>query len=104
MPVRRTAGGHRRYGDVPGVAGSRRTVCSARVSCADQRDDLERQKARLAAYAEAQGWGDAEVMADLGSGMNHTKPGLLRRLGLLLRGEIGRLVVETRDRLRRCWR
>ena len=85
------------------AAGERpdRTVCYARVSGADQRDDLERQKVRLAAHAAAQGWPEVEGIADLGSGMNHKKRGLLRLLGLVLNGAVRRVVVEHRDRLLR---
>jgi putative resolvase len=95
-PVLRTPGGHRRYGEVS-AAGERpdRTVCYARVSCADQRDDLERQKVRLAAHAAAQGWPEVEGIADLGSGMNHKKRGLLRLLGLVLNGAVRRVVVDA---------
>ena len=82
------------------AAGERpdRTVCYARVSGADQRDDLERQKVRLAAHAAAQGWPEVEGIADLGSGMNHKKRGLLRLLGLVLNGAVRRVVDAPAER------
>jgi len=77
------------------------TICYARVSSADQRDDLARQADRLAAHAAARGWTDVEIISDLGSGMNYQKRGLLRLLKLILHGKLQRLVLENRDRLLR---
>ena len=99
-PKLRTIGGHRRYA-ADEEENNGRTVCYARVSSSDQKDDLERQKARLAAYAEASGWTNAEVIADLGSGMNYRKHGLRRLLTMVLTGEVNRLVIENKDRLLR---
>jgi putative resolvase len=100
-PTTRTAGGHRRYGDVPVAPQDGATILYARVSCSDQKDDLERQKARLVAYATSSGWQNCELIADLGSGLNFKKRGLLKLLDLLLRGNIARLVIENKDRLLR---
>ncbi len=97
-PTLRTLGGHRRYGEVTQSA-STRTVLYARVSSHDQKADLDRQKVRLSAYAEAHGWSDCEVISDLGSGLNFRKRGLLRLLDLIVRGAIARLVIENKDRL-----
>jgi len=99
-PKQRTDGGHRRYAIGEGATGGK-TVCYARVSCADQKDDLERQKVRLSAHAEACGWDEIEVIADLGSGMNCRKRGLQRMLTMIMLGEVSRLVVENKDRLLR---
>jgi predicted site-specific integrase-resolvase len=99
-PTLRTLGGHRRYGEVPQSA-STRTVLYARVSSHDQKEDLERQKVRLNAYAEMNGWSDCEVISDLGSGLNFRKRGILRLLDLIVRGAIARLVIENKDRLLR---
>ena len=55
-PTLRTAGGHRRYGELAGTAAAGKTVLYARVSCSDQKADLERQKARLLAHAAKNGW------------------------------------------------
>ena len=90
VPRYRTPGGHRRY-DVNDIIrlrcdknpAARRVIAYARVSTHDQRKDLETQKLRLQQECAARGWHDAEVIADLGSGMNYTKKGLRRLIGLL---------------------
>lgn len=77
------------------------TVCYARVSTSEQRSDLERQQARLSAYAEQRGWRNIESIADVGSGLNCRKKGLLRLIDLLLKRKVTRLVIENKDRLMR---
>lgn len=71
-------------------------VCYARVSSYKQRDDLERQAERLSAIYPA-----AEVIKDIGSGLNFKRKGLLSLLGRLVRGEKLKVVVAHRDRLAR---
>ena len=51
------------------------TLAYARVSSADQKKDLERQKTVLEMYCAAQGW-NFELISDLGSGMNYRKKGI----------------------------
>lgn len=98
-PTTRTAGHHRRDAATEAAAGDqRKTLVYARVSSHDQKDDLERQKQRLRLHAATQGWTDVEAITDLGSGMNGRKTGLLRLLGMVLRGEAERVVVENKDR------
>ena len=80
--------------DVPQPQG--RTVLYARVSSHDQRDDLERQVRRLREYAERQGWADAEVVTEIGSGLNGKRKKLLK---LLRSPAVARIVVEHRHRL-----
>jgi len=75
-----------------------RTVLYARVSSADGRADLERQVERLKAFAQAQGWQDFEVVAEIGSGLSGKRRKLLR---VLKDPTVGRIVVERRDRLAR---
>jgi predicted site-specific integrase-resolvase len=75
-----------------------RTVLYARVSSANQRADLERQVERLRTFAQAQGWQDFEVVAEIGSGLNGKRRKLLR---VLKDPTVGRIVVEHRDRLTR---
>ena len=53
----------------------------ARVSSRDQKPDLDRQVARLAAWAAASGRPVARVEAEVGPGMNGARSGA--RLGLL---------------------
>jgi putative resolvase len=75
-----------------------RAVLYARVSSADGRADLERQVERLRAFAQAQGWQDFEVVAEIGSGLSGKHRKLLR---VLKDPTVGRIVVEHRDRLAR---
>lgn len=76
------------------------TICYARVSSHDQREDLTRQQELLEAYCAAKGW-RTEVISDLGSGMNFNKRGLLRLLEIILRRKTKRLVLTHKDRLLR---
>ena len=71
-------------------------ICYARVSSYKQRDDLERQASRLAAI-----YPDADIIKDVGSGLNFKRKGLLAILGRLVRGEKLKVVVAHRDRLAR---
>ena len=76
----------------PGVA------LYARVSSSDQKNDLDRQVARLVEYATGSGISPTAVVSEIGSGLNGHCSKLLRRLG---DKEIGTIVVEHRDRLAR---
>ena len=78
-----------------GLAGA---VLYARVSSADQKTDLDRQVARLAAFAAEKGIRVAKVVAEVGSGVNGHRKGLIaaRRSP-----EYGILIVEHRERLAR---
>jgi putative resolvase len=85
------------------VAGSDRvpdqgTVLYARVSAHDQRAELNRQVARLSAWAAGNGIGVAEVVTEVGSGLNGRRPKLAR---LLADPTVTMIVVEHRDRLAR---
>ena len=85
------------------VAGSDRvpdqgTVLYARVSAHDQRADLHRQVARLSMWAAGNGIGVAEVVKEVGSGLNGRRPKLAR---LLADPTVTMIVVEHRDRLAR---
>ena len=70
----------------------------ARVSSHDQRSELDRQLARLVAWATEQGMPVTVTVAEVGSGMNGARPRLRR---LLADGSVGTIVVEHRDRLAR---
>jgi predicted site-specific integrase-resolvase len=107
VPRHRTAGGHRRY-DAADINPEtcvterpKRTLCYARVSSHDQKDDLQRQISRLERYCAEQGFESVETISDLGSGLNYAKRGLKRLLSLICRRQIDRLVVENKDRLLR---
>jgi excisionase family DNA binding protein len=107
VPDERTAGNQRRYRlssvrpeMVRNDDRKRSTVAYARVSSHDQKDDLVRQKKMLEMFCSANGW-QFEVISDLGSGMNYRKKGLKKLLELILKGQVGRLVVTHKDRLLR---
>ena len=68
----------------------------ARVSSADQRDDLDRQAGRLAEWATQHGLLPSAVVKEVGSGLNGSRPQLLRALA---DPEVGVIIVEHRERL-----
>ena len=75
-----------------------RVVAYCCVSSADQRADLERQTARVVAGANGLGLLVAEVVAEVGSGLNGRRRKLHR---LLSDPQAAVIVVEHRDRLAR---
>jgi putative resolvase len=75
-----------------------RAVVYARVSAHDQRAELDRQVARLTAWATGQGVAVAEVVTEVGSAINGKQPKLKR---LLADPQATTIVVEHRDRLAR---
>jgi putative resolvase len=70
----------------------------ARVSSADQKNDLDRQVARLLAYAVKKKLPIAQSVTEIGSAMNGRRTKLMK---LLRDNSIGVIVVEHRDRLMR---
>ena len=103
LPSRKSRGGTRYYAmaDLSGVkSGDMPTVCYARVSSHDQKADLGRPQAALAAYCAAKGW-HSRTIKDLGSGINYRKKGLHELLELILRRQMRRLVLTHKDRLLR---
>lgn len=75
-----------------------RAVVYARVSTHDQCADLDRQVARLTEWATGQGVPVAEVVTEVGSAINGTRPKLKR---LLADPQATTIVVEHQDRLAR---
>ena len=73
-----------------------RCVVYARVSSADQRDDLDRQVGRAVEWATGQGHRPDSVVKEIGSGLNG-KRGKLRRL--VADPLVQTIVVEHRERL-----
>jgi putative resolvase len=73
-------------------------VVYCRVSSADQRDDLERQAGRVVAGATGRGLVVAQVISEVGSGMNGHRRKLTR---ILSDPAVTVIVVEHRDRLTR---
>lgn len=70
----------------------------ARVSSSEHRGNLERQAERLVQYCTARGYQVHQVVKDVASGVNDSRPKLLT---LLKDTSITLIVVEYRDRLTR---
>jgi putative resolvase len=70
----------------------------ARVSSADQKEDLERQMQRLKDYAAAKGYHVTKAVSELASGLNDSRP---KWLSLLTDARIGVIIVEHKDRATR---
>ena len=108
-PACRTVGGHRRYDllevrnrlGLASSAAARRTLAYARVSSHDQAEQRQTQALRLQHHCTARSYANVEVITDLGSGMNYKKKGLQTLLSAILRGEVARIVLVTKDRLLR---
>ena len=73
-----------------------RCVVYARVSSADQKDDLDRQVGRVVDWATRQGHRPDEVVKEVGSGLNGNRPRLRR---LVADHTVRTIVVEHRERL-----
>jgi len=69
-----------------------------RVSAAENKDNLERQAKRLTDYCAAKGYRVALVVKEIGSGVNDTRPQLMK---LLTHPSVTLSVVEHQDRLTR---
>ncbi|MEH1779760.1 MAG: IS607 family transposase [Nostoc sp.] len=81
---------------VNGSSGRATIICYCRVSSTKQRDDLDRQIAYMQSL-----YPEAEIIKDIGSGINFKRKGLQSLLDRLLRGDKFTLVVACRDRLAR---
>ena len=97
VPARRLESGTI-WVDVAAESATGRVVGYARVSSHDQRSDLDRQVARLTAWATCHGYAVAEVVCEVGSGLNGKRPKLRR---VLSDPSATVVVVEHRDRLAR---
>ncbi|BDB98682.1 IS607 family transposase [Saccharolobus caldissimus] len=78
-----------------------RAVIYARVSSADQKEDLERQINYLTNYATAKGYKVVEVLKDIASGLNTQRKGLLRLFKLVEGRSIDVVLITYKDRLTR---
>ncbi|WP_242055766.1 MULTISPECIES: IS607 family transposase [Nostocales] len=76
--------------------GGRAIVIYARVSTRPQKADLDRQVERLSAL-----YPGAEVVKEVGGGLNLRRKGLINLLGRVLRSDIRTIVVAHKDRLAR---
>src|SRR5258706_5389494 len=70
----------------------------ARVSSAEQKEDLERQMQRLQDYAASKGYQVTKMVRELASGLNDRRPKLMK---LLTDASVGIVVIEHRERLTR---
>jgi predicted site-specific integrase-resolvase len=71
-----------------------------RVSSHKQKDDLQRQVENVSSYLTAQG-SPFEIIQDIGSGINYSKPGLQQLIKRITAGEVEKIVVFYKDRLLR---
>lgn len=95
----RTPGGQRRFIleevlKVQGMPRTVRTVCYGRVSTHSQQDDLQRQLDHL-----RQRYPEAEIISEVGSGLNFRRKKFLSILERIIDGNIQRVVVAHPDRL-----
>ena len=72
----------------------------ARVSSKKQSDDLERQVNNLKTYLDSK-YNEYEIITDIGSGINYTKPGLKKLIEKINRKEVDLIIVLYKDRLLR---
>ena len=88
--------GQRLYDIESYIRGSARAslICYCRVSSYKQRDDLHRQITYIHSL-----YPEAEIIQDIGSGLNFKRKGLRSLLDKLLQGDKLTIVVACRDRL-----
>ena len=104
--VVRTVGGRRRIPEseirrILGLKEERIVVGYARVSSATQKDDLERQKQLLHNYAKDRGYGEIQVLSDVGLGLNEKRKGFLKLLDMVAERKVSKVIVAYKDRLTR---
>jgi|ERR1700722_903508 len=96
IPCIRMPNGARHFDISSFLSGETITILYARVSSHRQKDDLARQVEYLKSK-----YHDAEIVSDIGSGLNFKRKGLLALLDRAARGAKLRVVVAHRDRLAR---
>jgi putative resolvase len=104
--VVRTIGGRRRIPEseikrILGLKEERVVVGYARVSPTTQKDDLERQKQLLHSYAKDRGYGEIQILSDVGSGLNENRKGFLRLLEMVAERKVSKVIIAYKDRLTR---
>jgi len=103
----RTPGGEYRYpeSEIYRILGEQKpqnkAVIYARVSSADQKEDLERQIEVLRKFAEKEGLEVLEVITEIASGLNGKRKGLKRLFELVKNREIEKVLITNKDRLTR---
>lgn len=76
----------------------RKVIGYCRVSSAKQKADLQRQVEAVTTYLTAQG-NPFDIITDVGSGINYTKPGLTKLIRLIEDNQVDKVVVLHKDRL-----
>jgi putative resolvase len=102
----RTVGGRRRIPEseikrILGLREERMVVGYVRVSSTTQRDDLERQKQLIREFAKEKGYGEIQVLADVGSGLNENRKNFLKLLEMIAERRVSKVIVAYEDRLTR---
>ncbi|MEM3832278.1 MAG: IS607 family transposase [Thermoprotei archaeon] len=102
----RTVGGRRRVPEseikrILGLREERIVIGYARVSSSTQKDDLERQKQLISSYAKEKGYGEVQVLSDVGSGLNENRRNFLKLLDMVFERKISKVIVAYEDRLTR---
>ncbi|MBS7612265.1 IS607 family transposase [Candidatus Bathyarchaeota archaeon] len=102
----RTVGGRRRVPEseikrLLGLKEERAVVGYARVSSSTQRDDLERQKQLISSYAREKGYGEIQILTDIGSGLNEKRKSFLKLLETVSEKRVSKVIVAYEDRLTR---
>jgi putative resolvase len=95
----RTPGGQRRFileevEKIGGIPRTITTICYGRVSTHSQQDDLQRQLEHLRTK-----YPEAEIISEVGSGLNFKRKKFLAILERIIDGDIQRIVVAHPDRL-----
>ena len=102
----RTIGGRRRIPEseikrILGLKEERIILGYVRVSSSTQKDDLERQKQLLQNYAKEKGYGEIQVLADIGSGLNENRKNFLKLLDMVTEKKVSKVIIAYEDRLTR---
>ena len=102
----RTVGGRRRIPEseikrILGLKEERAVVGYARVSSTTQKGDLERQKQLIEDYAKERGYGEIQMLIDIGSGLNENRKSFLRLLEMVAERKVSKVIVAYKDRLTR---
>jgi len=104
--VVRTIGGRRRIPEseikrILGLKEDRIILGYARVSSSTQKDDLDRQKRLIEKYAREKGYGEVQIISDVGSGLNEKRKGFLKLLEMVSERKVSKVIVAYEDRFTR---
>jgi len=75
------------------------SVVYARVSTSHQKDSLQNQVDSLVQWANSNGISVDDVITDIASGMNFSRPGLRKLIELSEQAKLDRIIIAYRDRL-----